>query len=131
MPKKIPTPVIENHRLETFDPDGDTYVAIRQATQLQNEARATLFGNYSSKDGQTSWSVKPTEVMRKEVFLTLAGSNMIDDADKPLFKFTPDNKLAMTEEEFGGVWGKLPPAVADEIHEKVLKQNPTWLPLRG
>jgi len=34
----------------------------------------------------------------------------------------------MTEAEFAEAWGRLPPEVAAEIHEKVIAINPMWGP---
>jgi hypothetical protein len=126
-----------------IDPDQDTYVEVRQATQREVEKRADLTADASRifRDGSQEvevrqrWSVE--EQKRLEVWLTLAGSNLVtEDSDhpegqRPLFRFQKIKNsymLAMTEEQFKEAWGSLPEVVATSIHAAVLKVNPQWNP---
>jgi hypothetical protein len=106
-----------------------TRVRIRQATQAQHERRASLFATLIREypEGDTN-SVRYVqrfslpELMRIEAYLTLIDSNIEDEASRPLFQ------EGMNEAQFTRAWGRLPPAVAMEIHDRVLEVNPDWRP---
>jgi hypothetical protein len=105
-----------------------TSIAVRQAETGENEARNALFSRFQRE--YTTDTVKVTQdisfdaVRRKEVFLTLAGCNITDTGDKPVFIFK--NGRLDNEEVFARAWAKLPPLYADAIHEKVLDVNIMW-----
>lgn len=138
MPKPISTPLEKQFRLEAWDPEGDSYVTIRQARQWQHEKREDLFAETSRiwREGdlgevEMKQRVSFSEVMRTEVELTLVDSNLVDENQKPVFKFRKMENgrqiLDMTKAEFAYAWGLLEPALAREIHEKVFELNPQWL----
>jgi hypothetical protein len=119
------------------DPDEDTWIEARQATQAEQERRQELTAESTREyvgDSQTvrvtqRWSIE--EQRKLEVYLTLAGCNILDENDKPLFVFrTVDGKkrLDCSLDAFGEIWGKLPSAIALRIHEAVLEVNPQWNP---
>ena len=119
------------------DPSNDTWVEIRQATQAEQEARAeiTATATREYKTGSNVVAVTqrwtPEEQMRMEVFLTLAGTNILDENEKPVFVFRPvdgKKKLDMSMEAFAAVWGHFPSSVAKAIHDAVLEVNPQWNP---
>jgi len=144
MPLKLKVPTEETFTLDKSDKlygtDGEpTRVTIRQATQAQNEKRSRVFSEVqrimglqqddSSYKLQQNWSNE--ELKRMEAFLTLVDCNLLDENDDPLFKFKKsksDGKqyLDMTTQSFAEAWGKLPPIIAQEIHDKVLEVNLTW-----
>ena len=135
MPYVASAPIIKSFTLERTDKeygveDGPTTIMVRQATMREKAIRDYLYDKDVKRtfeeDGAVSimQDVSNNTVVRKEVFLTLAGCN-ITKADKtPLFKFVGDR--AMDENEFNEAWGALLPLVADEIFEKVLEVNPMW-----
>jgi hypothetical protein len=137
MPKAITRPTEKQMRLERFDPEGDTAVTVRQATQKQHEVLVDLFSEasrvFDQGDGdklEVKTRISPEEIKRRAVYLTLADCNILNADGAPLFRFraTPRGQiLDMTELEFDQLgWGLLPPEVADEIYEKVLEVNPLW-----
>jgi len=115
-----------------------TKVTVFQATQAENERRALVHSEVtqiinaqSSMDAELrlyqKWSME--ELKRIEVYLTMVGCNILDRNGNDLFRFKNGDDhahLDMTEAEFRKVWGKIPPDVAQEIHEKVLEVNITW-----
>jgi len=143
MPLKLVAPIEETFTLDRsdaqFGTDGEpTRVTIRQATQAHNEKRSAIFSEVTRVMGQDStsneeiqlrqrWSLE--ELKRIEVFLTMIDCNILDEKGKPLFGFRSNKssqELDMSLQEFSAAFGKLPPEVAEEIHEKVLKVNLTW-----
>ena len=142
MPLKLVAPIIKEFTLdradEKYGTDGTpSTVTIRQATQRQNELRQDLFAEYTQimnfskpqdeMEYKSSWNFM--KLMRKEVYLTLVGSNLVDVDGKDLFKFKTDKSgsvLNMTESEFARAWGSLTDDICREIHEKVLEVNVTW-----
>lgn len=147
MPLKLVAPIEKQFVLEVSDKkygtDGEpTIVTIRQATQEQNEKRSAVWSEVTqvmapSQDMEIKlrqrWTLE--ELKRMEVFLTLVGSNIMDENNQPLFRFRNEGgrqRLDMSDLEFARAWGKLPPDVAVEIHDKVLEINMTWAaPLGG
>lgn len=138
MSKKIPRPIEQEFPLDRWDPDDK--VVIRQATQAAHERRSMLFAEVTRvyRDAaaagvqEIKQSISPQEVRRIEVQLTLQACTLRDEDDKSLFRFrtteTGRQVLDMTEAEFAEAWGRLPPEVAAEIHEKVIAINPMWGP---
>lgn len=139
MPKAISTPLEKTFKLDQFDPTGETFVIVRQATQAQHERRAELFDEITriyndavAGETQIKQRISVEELKRIEVMLTLAECNILDeDGATPLFTFVQERgrpRLAMTENRFKEAWGKLPTEVAEEIHKKIREVNPTWGP---
>ncbi len=132
MALKLSAPIEKDFVLEKtdemFGTEG-TRVRVRQATQAQHERRASLFATlireYPEGDMNNVRFVQRfslPELMRIEAFLTLIDSNIEDENSRPLFH------EGMSEAQFSRSWGRLPPAVAIEIHDKVLEVNPDWIP---
>jgi len=142
MPLKLVAPIEETFVLEKSDAkfgnDGEpTRVTIRQATQSHNEKRSAIFSEVTRVMDQDvnneeiqlrqRWSLE--ELKRIEIFLTMIDCNILNEAGKPLFNFRStktSQELDMSLQEFSAAFGKLPPEVAQEIHDKVLKVNLTW-----
>ena len=134
MPLQMKSPLVKESHLEKSDAelgvtDGATMVTIRQATQGGHELRNDLFAEFKREyDGNSIRVVQRIsfdDIRRREVFLTLSACNIMDENGKnPLFTF--ENGLLKNEAVFSKAWGKLPPIVANEIHEKVLEMNPLW-----
>jgi len=104
-------------------------VTIVQATMGQHDKRMALWAEFKRSvtedaDGkeffEVTQRVSPADVRKLEVLLTLKACNLEDHDGSILFKFP------LKEKEFSLAWAKLPPLVADEIHEKVLALNPLW-----
>lgn len=137
MPLQLQAPVIEEFELTDIDKefgcDGEpTVVMIRQATQYENEKRYAVFNRlvrtYADVgDGiiQETQNVPITELIRIEVYLTLAACNILDVDGKPLFKFKED-RIGMNETAFYRAWGKLHPRMAKAIHDHVIEVNFDW-----
>jgi hypothetical protein len=140
MPLKLKPPVEETFYLDktdaTYPPESTndeiverTTVLIRQATQAQHERRSDLFSRLTSRVSDNPDVVEIItrfsfpELQRIECFLSVRDCNIEDEDGKPLFKFKSG---IISETDFNRAWGKLPPLVCDEIHEKVLELNPTW-----
>jgi hypothetical protein len=140
MPFKLQPPVEETFFLDKTDEayplevtnEGEpqrTTVLIRQATQAQHERRSDLFSKLTSRVGNDPDVVEIVtrfsfpELQRIECFLAVKDCNIEDEDGKPLFKF---KNGVISEADFNRGWGKLPPLVCDEIHQKVLELNPTW-----
>ncbi len=74
---------------------------------------------------------KGCDLRQIEAFLTLVDCNLMNSDNHPLFKFkidaAGDSVLDMSEAEFGSVWATLHPAVASEIHDKILDVNIAWI----
>lgn len=134
MPARLSPPTEETFDLPKTDEhlknDGDpTTVTIRQASQGQHDQRSTLWAKFDKKfsldegmDQVTiSQEVSPADVRREEVYLTMVDCNLLGPDGKPLFEFP------LTRDKFKRAWVQLPPIVAEEIHEKVLSVNPTWV----
>jgi len=145
MPLQLSAPLEKDFTLDKSDAlfgnDGEpTRITVRQATQAQHERRSRLWeeltqeviGDYSNPDAvRLIQRISVPEIHRIEAFLTLVGCNILDDDGEPLFKVKSikgRQYLDMNEREFTKAWGKLPPEVAREIHEKVVEVNPTWGP---
>ena len=138
---KLSAPLIEDFYLEVSESaygdgtEAPSKVTVRQATQGDHERRSRVFAEISrvieeqrdfgmaSMQIRQRWSME--ELKRVEVFLTLAGCDILDHEGKPLFSFNNDGKL-IDEAVFSRQWSMLPPEVANEIHQKVLKVNYVW-----
>jgi len=133
MPIKLASPIKKEFHLSKSDKelgtdDGATMVIIRQATQGGHELRNDLFSEFKREyDGATIKVVQRIsfdDIRRREVFLTMCSCNVVGENGKPLFKFV--NETLTNESDFQASWSKLPPVIAQEIHEKVLEMNPLW-----
>lgn len=137
MPLKVIAPAEKTYTLTRSDtkygdPKDPTIITIRQATQKEHEKRSTVFSEIIQEVNKDAES-PDRYVMRYslfvlakvEVWLTLADCNINDTEGKPLFRFR-DNRCIMTLEQFSESWGKLPPDVCGEIHEKIYELNPDW-----
>ena len=130
MPLQLRPPVIETFDLEETDKAYNvtgTTCTIKQATQEGQEARAKLWSSIVREMAQDQSYIRLVqqfsfeELKRIEVQLTLAGCNITDEDGNPLFAFNGNG--IKDEISFRRAWGKLPPLVANEIHDKVLKVN--------
>lgn len=146
MPFKLIAPVEKDFFLdrtdEKFENEGErSRVTFRQATQGAIERRAGIYSEVtqvveaSKNDGdiasvklKQAWTME--SLYRMEVFLTLIGSNLVDESGHDLFRFKTGTDgrsyLDMTEQQFAQVWGRLPGLVAQEMHEKCLELNLDW-----
>lgn len=135
MPVQLKRTIKQEYLLEMTDAkygsEGDpTTVTIRQATQGAAESRDQLFSRVSREFTEEKFSVSQTisseQVKRKEAYLTLCSSNLMDENGDALFKSDKDGNLDMTENEFKVAWSKLPSDIATEIHQKVIEVNISW-----
>jgi hypothetical protein len=134
MPIKLKSPLEKEFPLEKSDAelgttDGASLVTIRQATEGDYILVRDLTSEYKrSWDGKSIVSIQRIsydDIRKKQVYLTMSSCNIMDENGKdPLFKFS--NKRLSSETEFNASWYKLPPVIADEIHEFVLQMNPLW-----
>jgi len=139
----------EQYLLTESDPQSEAFVTIKPATVAEVAARDELWAKQSrtyrtDEENANTVEVKTESTFSQrralEVFLTLVDCNIrFQDLDAqgddlgdevPLFnigrKPAGDPFLAMDREAFLVAWGKLPEAVAMEIHTKVLLKNPQW-----
>jgi hypothetical protein len=142
MGKQISAPLTERFRLDKYDPDpGDTFVAIKQARQAEQETHDNLFSettriwndrNAPGGEMRLMQRVSVGEVIRTEAFLTLIDCNILGLDGQALFKFgqRPNGSTGVTmePEAFKVAWGQLDAKVVEEIHEKIRKMNPQWGP---
>lgn len=143
MPIKISSPLVQTFILEETDRkygcEGEpTTVTIKQAAQHEHEQRqqtfATLERRFNDTDPEQTTLVQTAnmeQLKRLETWLTLCECNIMDDdGTKPLFPSRKGEnglpRLAMNKGQFEIAWGKLPPDVAAEIHEKVTEMNIMW-----
>jgi hypothetical protein len=133
MPLKLIAPVKKEFVLEKtdklYDVKGEpTKVTIRQATQGEHAARNDLFSmitrHYDGDEVSVSQRISFDDLHKREVFLTLCACNIVDEDGKPLFTFEDDR--CTSEKDFENGWYLLSPAVANEIHAKVLEVNIDW-----
>lgn len=144
MPFQIADPTYQTFHLERtdaiFNPgeEANTTVTIRQARQHEHSARQDQWARFERKYSQANpdmvsivsqLSVEAIKML--EVYMVLIESNILaEDGEKELFPSKKDKEghatLNMTKVQFESAWGKLPPSVASEIHEKVLEVNPMW-----
>lgn len=139
MPYQFTAPLVKEFTLEKTDAKynvkGDpTVVKIRQVKMGDKKLRDDLYAKFERRfDGITvtvAQTVSLDDVVRKEVFLTLAACNILtEDGKKSAFEF--DNDRLKNEHEFNVAWAKLEPDIAEEIHEKVWEMNPMWNPNLG
>ena len=148
MPLTVSHPLIKTFILEKSDEKyknaGEpTTVTIRQALQSEHDQRQDIwaltkqvYNNDEPGEVQVIRNMSMAALRRKEIYLTLIGSNLIDAAnDKPLFPSRDGKdglpKLALHEDQFADAWGRLLPDIAEEIHSKVLELNPIWAGAEG
>ncbi len=128
--KLIAKPV-ETFTLQEIDPKIE--IKVRQATQIDVENLATLNeertrqyergGSIMTEISRFNWE----EIKRAQVFATLAGCNITDEENEPLFRFSAGTMARLVDEvAFTFAWGNLPPKLANAIHRRVLKVNPTF-----
>lgn len=147
MPVKLIAPLYKTMTLERTDErygnDGEpTTVVIRQAAQHEHEQRQQQFSTLKRSYNELAPSEVtviqdiPMELLKRlEVWLTLCECNLLDENGEDMFPSTKGKnghpKLKMTRREFDNAWGKLPPDIAGEIHEKVLEVNFVWSGRQG
>lgn len=140
MPIKLIAPLEKDFTLDRSDArygtDGEpTRLTIRQATQAQHERRSAIYSEitqyWDKEEGDVRlrqhWTME--QLKRVETFLTLVGCNLKGEDGNPMFRFKQENGrqvLDMSDADFATAWGMLPPDMASEIHEKVLKVNLDW-----
>lgn len=139
MPLQLKIPLEKEFELAESDKafgitDSPTRITVRQATQAQHERRAMLFANVIREVGKREDDVVRLvqrfcfeELKRIECFLALKGCNIQDNEGRALFRFDANGR--MSESDFTEAWGKLPPSVAQEIHDCVLEVNVDWRPM--
>ncbi len=145
---KIPT-IAEFHledtdeRLGIKDKKEFTKIWVRECTQGDNEQRNALFAEFrrefetrtdpiSNEKVETNaivQNISMDDINKLEVYLTLTDANLLDETPegeepKPFFKFK--NGRLTSRKDFDVSWAKLPPFIANEIHQKVLEKNPVW-----
>jgi hypothetical protein len=132
MPLKLAVPTEREFTLDKsdklFENKGPaSIVNVRQATQGDFERRKALYTTFErSFNGETitvNQRFSPEDLFRLEVEISMCGCNILDSDDKPLFKF---RGKVVDPVSFAIGWNKLPPEIAEEIHEKVLEVNPLW-----
>lgn len=143
MPLKLITPIYKTFTLvrtdEKYGTDGEsTTVTVKQASQMEHETRQQLFAplerRYNNKEPELLsyvQTISMEELKRLECWLTICECNIQDEEGKAMFpsrksKVGSHPELAMTRGQFNEAWGKLPPDVCNEIHEKVLEVNLIW-----
>jgi len=139
MPYQTSAALVKEFHLEKTDEthknEGEaTVVKVRQVKMGDKKLRDDLYAKFERRfDGQTvtvSQVVSLDDVQRKEVYLTLAGTNITaPDGKTPLFQFEGDR--LKNEHDFNVAWATLDNDVAEEIHEKVMEMNPMWNPNLG
>jgi hypothetical protein len=125
-------PTIKTYTLKS-DPDGQASVTIRQATfkedMLRGDAFATrrvLWANHPSERTITEENRNPARMYVKDIYVTLVDAKgFLDENSKELFDFK-ENRLAFSEEVFTDKLGLLDADVVTEMHNCVLRTNPTW-----
>lgn len=145
MPYKASVPVAETYPLPLTDKkygcdgpgDEPTTVSIREATQGEHRARLTLFEKlkrvYNAKnelgDIVFEQTLNDAQLIETEIWLTLAGTNICKEDGAPVFKFkTAGGKsvVDMTSAEFTVAIATIDPTVVAEMHDQVMKKNPSW-----
>ena len=127
----IKNPVERLFTLDELDDTGEAKVRFRQATTKENQVRERrVFGSQArtlTDAGLRVESTVPWSVRQEiEVRLTICGvESIVDENGEPLFRFNVD-KLAMSDQIFHDVWGRLPVHYASVIHGHCLDVNPDW-----
>lgn len=139
MPYQFTAPLVKEFTLDKTDmkydiKDDPTLVKIRQVKMGDKKFRDDLYAKFERRfDGDVitvAQTVSLDDVVRKEVYLTMAACNIIgSDGKSPMFKFKGER--LENEHEFNLAWAGLDPDVANEIHDKVLEMNPMWNPNLG
>lgn len=139
MPYISSAPLVKEYTLDKTDSiygvkDGPTTVRVRQVKKGDAKLRDDLYAKFERRfEGNTitvAQIISLDDVQRKEVYLTLAGCNILGvDGKTPLFIFREDR--LRDENEFNAAWAILDPDVAAEIHSKVIEMNPMWNPSMG
>jgi hypothetical protein len=109
-------------------------VTIKQATQADFIRVQELYSDTAqvlNDDGVVEFRIRlnAEEIKRQEVACTLVDADIEDESGAKLFRseLGPSGLyLKMTPSEFNAAWGKLPPALAADIHDCVSDMNPDW-----
>ena len=138
-------PLMQEFELKS-DPDGEARITVRQATEGDNIARASLFAKTNRIINDETIGTNITlqtefnqrELRRKEAYLTLGSvvgiySEDVEGEREEWFQNAqtadgPSVKAAMSENMFVRQWNRLPPEIATEISLRVRDANPTWKP---
>lgn len=140
MPLKIIPVQAQRVRLNldtSLDPEQDTWVEVNKATVGDINKLADLGSRiervYNQEDNTysviTNWN--PSTIACYKAFLVLAGCDILDENDKPMFsfkKFGSRMQVSTDFQVFQSVWAKLPAEIADAIMEAVYETNPEWDP---
>ena len=137
MPLQLTAPLIKRYILDDIDPTGETYVEVKQATQIAVERRASAMedreqiisvGGVEEMRVRAKWNYP--EIQRYEAYLTVVGCNIAGLDGEPLFIFKQSKGqtpyLSMNEAAFESAWGALVPDWAESIHRRVRASNPMW-----
>ena len=129
---KLSAPIEQEFTLDKSDKEFEnkgspTTVSIRQATQGEYERREKLYRTFDRSFNEEGYTVTQkfdaNDLFRLEVELTLSACNIVDENDKPIFKF---KNAKISPYDFLNGWNQLHPTIAREIHEKVIEVNPLW-----
>jgi hypothetical protein len=138
---KITKPIYQTFRLDYYDPqqpDAFIEVSFRQATTGDDVRVNNLFTrhrqiwndkNVGEMALERDWNIR--EVMRFRCYLTMVACNLVDEDEKPIFRFkeTRDGpRMDMEQLAFNAAWDSLPAGITDEIYEKCLEVNEYWNP---
>lgn len=129
--------IVEIEGFPEIDESDPIRGSFRQATEeedLQRDRFVNVTVRYQFNSGGMidSESRKPktgSERRAYEVYLTLSSCDILDENDKPLFRFSDINglrRVAGKWENFQKVWGKLPKSISTAIHVKCVETNPDW-----
>ena len=130
------SPVEQTFTLEKTDAEfgneeGSTTIRIRQASQSSveeiDELYALIQRKYEDKNpGEVvisqRWSIQA--LRRVQAFHSIIQCNIEDENGKLLF----NDDVMKDPKKFQTAWGKLPPAIVDEIMEKIYIVNVSWGP---
>jgi hypothetical protein len=131
-----PTKLEQTIKLLRADPEGETWVRIKQATMGEDAALSAMWAKtaWEFDDAQRGKvkqynDVSRAQIMGEQVRLTLLECNITDHAGKALFPKI-DPAVIRDRAAFYDAWSQLPSPWAEEIHEVVLQVNPQWRPDR-
>ncbi len=136
MPIQLKPPVVQDFQLKKSDDfygedkSTKTMISVRQATTGDIATRKDMFANFTRRYDQNdnmevSQRVAIGELERKEVYLTLAACDLMDEEGKPYFIFKENGRLK-SEKDFNEAWGELPLLVSEEFIEIVRSVNEIW-----
>jgi len=131
--KKNDTPILKIFFLDKSDKEygneGErSKISIRKFKSDDIEELKRWFKELEEYARENDWfHINISDIRQKEVFLSLAECNLVDENDELLFSFK-NNRISMSEKEFFSAWGTLPRIISDEITECVGKVNHPWIP---